>query len=99
MKTSLYSLAAGALLALSTTAAVADPDFTRAELNDLIDLDRVMEIVEDRYPDARIVEAELDDDDGGQWEVKVITADDKKRELELDARSGELLHGGKGGRG
>lgn len=45
-----------------------------------------------RYPGARLLEAELEEDDGIYiYEIELLTADGIARELELDARDGRLL--------
>lgn len=82
------SLAAGAVLALGAGMAMAD-DFRRLDLTQVIGLEKVVEIVRAQQPNARIVEAELDDDHGGQWELELATADGNTQKLKLDARTGE----------
>ena len=89
MKPLFYSLATASALALGAGSAVAGDDLTRQQLEQLIDLDQVIQVVEDQYPDGRIVEAELDDDRGGTWEIKLIDAQGKKQKLKLDAKTGE----------
>ncbi len=45
-----------------------------------------------RYPGARLLEAELEEeDDRYVYEIELLTADGVARELELDARDGRLL--------
>ena len=45
-----------------------------------------------RYPDARLLEAELEEEDGRYiYEFEILTRDGAVRELELDARDGRLL--------
>lgn len=92
MKTSLCVLTAGAALALSTGLALAN-DAGKMDLSQAIDLDKVVEIVKQQHPDARIVEAELDDDRGGQWELELAMADGSQQKLELNARTGEPASG------
>ncbi|MFG3453225.1 PepSY domain-containing protein [Stutzerimonas stutzeri] len=45
-----------------------------------------------RHPGARLLEAELEEEDGVYvYEIELLTADGVARELELDARDGRLL--------
>lgn len=45
-----------------------------------------------RHPGARLLETELDEDDGVyRYEIELLTAGGQVRELELDARSGRIL--------
>ena len=44
------------------------------------------------HPDATLLEAELEREDGALvYELEILTADGEVRELEFDARSGTLL--------
>ncbi len=46
----------------------------------------------ERHPGARLLEAELEEEDGIYvYEIELLTADGVARELELDARDGRLL--------
>jgi uncharacterized membrane protein YkoI len=46
----------------------------------------------ERHPGARLLEAELEAEDGiFVYEIELLTADGVARELELDARDGRLL--------
>ena len=46
----------------------------------------------ERHPGARLLEAELEEEDGiFVYEIELLTADGVARELELDARDGRLL--------
>jgi uncharacterized membrane protein YkoI len=52
---------------------------------------RAAAIVEQRFPGARVVEAELDERGGGPiWEVEFALSGDE-REVDVDALSGALL--------
>lgn len=45
-----------------------------------------------RYPGFRLLEAELEEDDGRyRYEIELLTAAGAARELEFDARDGRLL--------
>lgn len=45
-----------------------------------------------RHPGARLLEAELEQDDGRYiYEIELLTRDGRVRELEFDAASGQLL--------
>lgn len=52
---------------------------------------RLARIALDRYP-GRIVEAQLDEDDGRVvYEIKILRRNGRVLELELDARTGSIL--------
>lgn len=52
---------------------------------------RLARIALDRYP-GRIVEAELDDDDGRVvYEIKILQRNGRVLDVELDARTGRIL--------
>lgn len=58
----------------------------------LMPLDSLLQIVRQRYPAARLLEAELESEDGLLiYELEVLTSDGSVRELELDASNGKLL--------
>jgi uncharacterized membrane protein YkoI len=49
-------------------------------------------VVASRYPGSRVLEVELEEEHGRySYEMEVLTAQGVVRELELDARTGELL--------
>lgn len=55
-------------------------------------LDTLLEQVRERHPEARLLDAELERDDGRYlYEVEIVTRDGEVRELEIDAGSGEIL--------
>jgi uncharacterized membrane protein YkoI len=54
-----------------------------------IGIEEAIQRAQAQYPQARVVEAEFEDDDGGRWEIKLVDADNRVRKLYLDARSGE----------
>lgn len=46
----------------------------------------------ERHPDARLLEAELERDDGElTYELELLTVDGVVRELEIDARTGDII--------
>jgi len=58
----------------------------------LMPLDSLLKLVQQRYPDARLLEAELESEDGKLiYELEVLTTKGNVRELELDASTGALL--------
>ncbi len=58
----------------------------------ILPLEQLLQSAMQRYPGARLLEAELEEDDDVLiYEVELLTTDSVVRELELDARSGELL--------
>lgn len=58
----------------------------------LMSLDSLLEIVRQRYPAARLLEAELESEDGLLiYELEVLTSGGSVRELELDASNGKVL--------
>jgi uncharacterized membrane protein YkoI len=55
---------------------------------------RAAAVVEQRFPGARVIEAELDEQDGGPiWEVEFLLGG-REREVNVDAVSGAILAGG-----
>lgn len=55
-------------------------------------LEKLLNQAMDRHPGARLLEAELEEEDGIYvYEIELLTADGVARELELDARDGRLL--------
>lgn len=58
----------------------------------ILPFEQIMAAVYERLPGARVVEAELaKEGDRYIYEIEVFTVDDQLRELELDARTAELL--------
>ncbi len=55
-------------------------------------LESLMQEALGRYPGARLLEVELEEEDGDYvYEVELLTRDGVVRELELDARNGRIL--------
>jgi len=58
----------------------------------LLPFEEIISLVTERHPDSRILEVELEEDDGRYlYELEILTATDQVRELELDARTGAVL--------
>ncbi|AHL76768.1 peptidase [Stutzerimonas stutzeri] len=85
-----------ALLLAATPAASRDLDQDEAlQLRHeglIVPLETLLQHAMARYPGARLLEAELEEEDGIYvYEIELLTADGVARELELDARDGRLL--------
>lgn len=58
----------------------------------ILSLEQLVQSALDRYPGSRLLEAELEkEDDVLVYEVELLSSDGTVRELELDARDGQLL--------
>jgi len=58
----------------------------------ILPFEQIMAAVYERLPGATVVEAELARENGRYiYEIEVFTADERLRELELDARTAEVL--------
>ena len=58
----------------------------------VVPFETIYTAVEQLYPQSRILEVELDDDDDRLvYEIEILTTERSVRELEFDAQSGELL--------
>lgn len=92
-----YIAAILAIACLSTSTT----DATGVNHNDALELRRsglilpfedILGFIYKRYPDAFVVEVELEDDAGALvYEIEIYTASGQLRELELDARDGRIL--------
>lgn len=87
---------AALLLALVPLAPALDVDQDEAlrlrQSGEVLSFQAILREAEARHPGARLLEAELDDDDGELiYEIELLTRDGVVRELEIDARSGRLL--------
>ncbi|MGB3610216.1 MAG: PepSY domain-containing protein [Cellvibrio sp.] len=81
-------------VALSATAADIGPNeaLRLRQQGEILALESLLDIALSRYPGARLLEAELEKDDGIYvYEVELITRDGVVREIELDARNGRIL--------
>lgn len=58
----------------------------------IMPFEQLMQRLEQRYPGATLLEAELEEEDGVLvYEVEILTTQGVVRELELDARDGNIL--------
>ncbi|MGE7993983.1 PepSY domain-containing protein [Pseudomonas sp. NPDC089554] len=58
----------------------------------ILPLEQLLEAALGRYPGARLLEAELEeDDDRYEYEVELLTPNGVVREIKLDAQTGALL--------
>ena len=58
----------------------------------ILPFEQIMAAVYERRPGARVVEAELSSNHGQYiYEIEIFTADNQLRELEVDARTAEVL--------
>lgn len=85
-----------ALLLAATSAASRDLDQDEAlrlrHEGLILPLESLLQKAMERHPGARLLEAELEEEDGIYvYEIELITADGVAREIELDARDGRLL--------
>jgi len=52
----------------------------------------LLEALDQRYPQGRVLEVELERDDGLLiYEIELLTRDQVVREIEIDARTGDIL--------
>ena len=84
------------LLAVCSLAAARDLDQDEAlalrQKGVILPLEQLLETALGRYPGARLLEAELEeDDDRYEYEVELLTAEGVVREIKLDASTGALL--------
>ena len=87
---------AALLLALVPLAPALDVDQDEAlrlrQSGEVLSFQAILRQADERYPGARLLEAELDDDDGELiYEIELLTGDGVVRELEIDARTGRVL--------
>ncbi|QKZ05221.1 MULTISPECIES: PepSY domain-containing protein [Pseudomonas] len=58
----------------------------------ILPLEQLLQNAMGRYPGAKLLEAELEEDDGVYtYEVELLTADGVVREIKLEAATGRLL--------
>ena len=97
MKSSTYYSIIGlifAAVALSATARDIEQDeaLRLRQQGEIISLEKILKIVMTRHPGARLLEADLEeDDDHYLYEIELLTVDGVVRELELDAHTGKIL--------
>lgn len=59
---------------------------------ELLPFEQIIANVFERYPDAQIIEVELEENAGIYvYEIEILTHNNQIRELELNARSGEII--------
>lgn len=64
----------------------------RVQSGELRPFEQILQATQARYAGARLLEVELDEDDGRiLYELEILTAGGAVRELTFDARSGALL--------
>lgn len=83
-----------AIFALEAVARDLDQDeaLKLREKGVILPLEQLLSSALGLYPGARLLEAELEEEDDVYiYEVELITADGTVRELELDARDGRIL--------
>ncbi|HIK74570.1 MAG TPA: peptidase [Alcanivorax sp.] len=83
-------------LAWATSALALDVDQDEAlrlrQSGEVLSFQAILRQADERHPGARLLEAELDDDDGELiYEIELLTGDGVVRELEIDARTGRVL--------
>ncbi|HEX5512783.1 MAG TPA: PepSY domain-containing protein [Gammaproteobacteria bacterium] len=90
MKKQIYSVAAAVVLlgGLGSGLTVAK-SASKFNLDDAISIEQALAKAKEAYPGGRVIEAELEDDNGGLWEIKLVAADGSVHKLYLDARTGE----------
>jgi uncharacterized membrane protein YkoI len=87
-------LLVSALLAAASSATDLDHDdaLELRRRGELLPLETLLAAVRQRHPGATLLEAELEDEDGRiVYELEILTRSGQVRELEFDARSGDLL--------
>lgn len=83
-----------AAVALNATARDIDQDeaLRLRQQGKIMSFEKVLKIAFERYPGARLLEAELEEDDDVYiYEIELLTGEGAVRELELDARDGRVL--------
>lgn len=96
MRATLFLATPLALLLAATPAASRDLDQDEAlrlrREGLIMPLEALVQRAMERHPGARLLEAELEEDDGIYiYEIELLTTDGIARELEIDARDGRLL--------
>lgn len=96
MRAALFLATPLALLLAATPAASRDLDQDEAlrlrREGLIMPLEALVQRAMERYPGARLLEAELEEEDGIYiYEIELLTTDGIARELEIDARDGRLL--------
>lgn len=99
------ALSAGAVVEFSGAAIAKDSDMSKSDRKkaeqeairgavargELLPLPRILAIAKSRVP-GEVLKIELEQEDWGlEYEVKILTASGRVREVELDARSGRVV--------
>ena len=88
------SIIASLILAALIPLAGADHDEVRKlhENEDIVGLEQILASFRDRYPDGRVLEVELEcENDQHIYELEILDASGKVRELRFDAVSGKFV--------
>ncbi len=88
------SLAALVLAASAAVAADISQETARELRNAgaILALESILDKVRERYPEARLLEADLEKDDGIYiYELEILTREGQVRELEVDASRARIL--------
>jgi uncharacterized membrane protein YkoI len=85
-----------ALLLLSVQVQARDLDQDEAlrlrQSGTILGLEQVMQGVLERYPEAKLLEAELEEKHGQyRYDIELLTLEGVARELDVDARDGRIL--------
>src|SRR5690606_16937615 len=81
-------------VALSAAAGDIGPDeaLRLRQQGEILALEKLLDIAMSRHPGARLLEAELEEDDGIYiYEVELITRSGVVRDIEINARNGRIL--------
>ena len=58
----------------------------------ILALEQIIAVIKQQYPDAKLLEAELDFDDGiYQYEVEILTREGVVRDLDIDSKNANIL--------
>jgi uncharacterized membrane protein YkoI len=86
-----------ALLCVCSLSSVAD-DISQDEAlrlrqqGEILSFASLLKTLEQRYPQGRVLEVELERDDGLLiYDIELLTRDQVVREIEMDARTGDIL--------
>lgn len=62
------------------------------QAGNIIALETLITMINQRYPHSSLLEVELEDEDSVYiYEVELITADGSVRDIEIDARTGKII--------
>lgn len=87
-----YLLIASSALAVNARDLSQDEALRLREQGRIIPLEQLLTLVNERHPQASLLEVELEEDDDIYiYEVELATVSGVVRELEIDAHSGKIL--------